>query len=135
MKISELARLSGLSASAIRFYEAKGLLAGAKRLANGYRDYPEQTVLVLRLIVGAQQTGFTLGEIQQVLPPDLSDWRRSELLRMLLKKVADVELMQKQLASNKRALRGLIRLVENKPEALSCAENAARAAKSLRGRD
>ena len=46
MKIGELPRLTGLAASRIRFYEDAGLLV-AQRQANGYRDYPEQAVLLL----------------------------------------------------------------------------------------
>ena len=37
MKIGELSRLTGLATSAIRFYEASGLLPSAERGANGYR--------------------------------------------------------------------------------------------------
>jgi DNA-binding transcriptional MerR regulator len=53
----------GLAASRIRFYEDAGLLV-AQRQANGYRDYPEQAVLLLELITGAQRAGFSLEEIR-----------------------------------------------------------------------
>ena len=39
MRIGDLAKLTGVSASTIRFYEIQGLLPAAARLANGYRDY------------------------------------------------------------------------------------------------
>lgn len=58
MKIGELARRTGLAASRIRFYEEAGLLV-VQRQANGYRDYPEQAVLLLELITGAQRAGFS----------------------------------------------------------------------------
>eukprot|EP01030_Chromulinospumella_sphaerica_P010618 gene10618-10428_t len=63
MKIGELARQTGLAPSAIRFYEAQGLLKGVKRLSNGYRDYPPQTATLLSILNGAQRAGFTLDEI------------------------------------------------------------------------
>lgn len=67
MKIGELARRSGLTASRIRFYEASGLIA-AQRLGNGYRDYPEQALAVLELIACGQQAGFSLEEMRHLLP-------------------------------------------------------------------
>ena len=53
MKIGELARRTGLAASAIRFYESKGLLNAVSRQENGYRDYPLEAVAVLSVIVNA----------------------------------------------------------------------------------
>ncbi|MEG0882624.1 MAG: MerR family DNA-binding transcriptional regulator, partial [Janthinobacterium sp.] len=57
MKIGELAKRSGLAASTIRFYEAKGLLKTVDRQSNGYRDYPLEAVAVLSIISDAQQAG------------------------------------------------------------------------------
>jgi MerR family transcriptional regulator, copper efflux regulator len=64
MRIGELARRSELSTSRIRFYEAHGLLPKAERSDNGYRDYPDSVLETLRLIQGAQDLGFSLGEIR-----------------------------------------------------------------------
>ena len=50
MKIGELARLSGVAASRIRFYEASGLLQPAQRQANGYREYAPDTLTRLEII-------------------------------------------------------------------------------------
>ncbi len=80
MRIGELARRSGLSTSRIRFYEAKGLLTAVSRKSNRYREYPADALLVLSVIVGAQRTGLSLDEIRQILPADLSNWRRGELM-------------------------------------------------------
>ena len=43
MLIGELATVSGLSREALRFYEQQGLIR-ARRLGNGYRDYPAEAV-------------------------------------------------------------------------------------------
>jgi DNA-binding transcriptional MerR regulator len=72
MRIGELARRSGLSTSRIRFYEARGLLNVVSRKANRYREYPPDTLMILGIIVGAQRTGFSLDEIKQILPAELS---------------------------------------------------------------
>ena len=62
MLIGELATASGLSREALRFYEQQGLIR-ARRLANGYRDYPPEVVTLVQYIRTAQQLGFTLAEI------------------------------------------------------------------------
>ena len=126
MKIGELAQRTGLSASAIRFYESKGLLNAVSRQANGYRDYPLEAVAVLSIIVNAQQTGFTLDEIKQVLPEDFSTWRHDELLGVLNKKIGDIEAMEVRLAQSKAQLRALIQMIDAKPEGMACEDNAIR---------
>lgn len=126
MKISDLAKRTGLAPSTIRFYESKGLLKSVGRLANGYREYPLEAVSVLSIIINAQQTGFTLDEIRQVLPADSTNWRHDELIAMLAKKLADIESLEVRLAQNKAHLRSLIELINSKPEGMACEENAVR---------
>jgi len=63
MKIGELAKRTGLNASAIRYYEARGLLAAPHRVG-GQRRYPDDAVYRVRLISYASAMGFTLGEIR-----------------------------------------------------------------------
>lgn len=67
MLIGELATTSGISRETLRFYEQLGLIR-AQRLANGYRDYPAQTLMLVNYIRTAQQLGFTLAEIGEKLP-------------------------------------------------------------------
>ncbi len=126
MKIGELARRTGLTASTIRFYEAKGLLNAVQRQSNGYREYSLDAVAVLSVIVNAQQTGFTLDEIAQVLPQDFSSWRHDELIAALRKKIADIEAMEVRLAQNKAHLLSIIGLIDAKPEGTACSDNAVR---------
>lgn len=67
MLIGELATAAGISREALRFYEQQGLIR-ARRLANGYRDYPDEVLLLVNYIRTAQQLGFTLAEIGHKLP-------------------------------------------------------------------
>ncbi|MFQ5899051.1 MAG: heavy metal-responsive transcriptional regulator [Candidatus Methylomirabilia bacterium] len=67
LKISELAGLAGLSAKAIRFYEAAGVIPPPARAANGYRLYPREAVGMLRFIKQAQGLGLTLAEIREIV--------------------------------------------------------------------
>lgn len=56
MKIGELAHRAGVSTKAVRYYESVGLL-DAPRLANGYRDFGEQDVRLVREISGLAALG------------------------------------------------------------------------------
>jgi MerR family copper efflux transcriptional regulator len=62
MRIGELAAQAGTSRDTIRFYERVGLLHG-RRLSNGYRDFPPETVAWLHYVRTAQRLGFSLDEI------------------------------------------------------------------------
>lgn len=66
MRIGEVARRTGLKVSAIRFYEAKGLLPRAGRVS-GIRDFDGRTIERLHLIAAAQRHGFRLNEIREML--------------------------------------------------------------------
>lgn len=126
MKIGELAARSGLAPSKIRFLEARGLLGKVSRHANGYRDYDADALTLLRIIGSAQQAGFSLDEIQRVLPDDLGHWEHDGLIEALEAKIADIEAMEQRLAANKRAVLDLIHQIRTKPEGMDCAENAQR---------
>ncbi|GLX20456.1 MULTISPECIES: MerR family transcriptional regulator [Streptomyces] len=61
MRIGELARRAGTSTRTLRYYEARGLLT-ARRAGNGYRDYDEDDLRLLRQIRTLQDFGFELEE-------------------------------------------------------------------------
>jgi DNA-binding transcriptional MerR regulator len=63
MRIGELARRSGASARSIRYYEQQGLMV-ARRHANGYRDYDEAHLRLVREIRSLLVNGFGLEEIR-----------------------------------------------------------------------
>jgi len=67
MNIGKLARLTGVSTKAIRYYEEIGVLNEPKRSSNGYRTYGPDTVDRLRFVKDAQLTGLTLAEISTIL--------------------------------------------------------------------
>jgi DNA-binding transcriptional MerR regulator len=65
--VGKAAQAAGLSAKAVRLYEAKGLLPEAKRTESGYRLYSDDDVAVLRFIHQAKTLGLSLGEIRDIL--------------------------------------------------------------------
>jgi DNA-binding transcriptional MerR regulator len=64
--IGEVAERAGMSASRIRFYEARGLLPEPVRVA-GKRRYGDEVFRRLAIIDAAQRVGFTLEEIRDLL--------------------------------------------------------------------
>lgn len=67
VQIGDVARQSGLSVHAIRYYEKQGLLKEPFRRPGGFRLYMPETVDQLKFIQKAQQLGLTLKEIRQIL--------------------------------------------------------------------
>ena len=61
MRIGELARRTGTTARALRFYESQGLL-DARRTANGYREYGEQDCRLVGEILALQSVGLSLDD-------------------------------------------------------------------------
>jgi MerR family transcriptional regulator, redox-sensitive transcriptional activator SoxR len=82
LTIGEVARRSGVAASALRFYEERGLIM-SERAASGHRRYPRPVLRRIAFIVFAQRIGLSLDEIGAELaklPPERApnrrDWSR-----------------------------------------------------------
>jgi DNA-binding transcriptional MerR regulator len=64
MRIGEVARRTGLTVHALRFYERKGLLPRAARGPSNYRQFTARSIERLTFIREAQELGFTLSEVR-----------------------------------------------------------------------
>lgn len=84
MNISEAARLSGLSAKTIRYYEDIELIAPADRGDNGYRQYDHRAVEQLHFLARAREVGFDLQECRQLLDLQRDHARQSRHARELV---------------------------------------------------
>ena len=80
--IGEASRRSGVAASALRFYEQRGLI-GSERSGSGHRRYRRPVLRRIAFIVFAQRVGLTLEEIGEELAklptdrvPNRRDWSR-----------------------------------------------------------
>jgi len=100
LSIGELARRTGLSVSAIRFYEARGLVK-ASRGAGNQRRFARADIRRLSFALIAQQLGLTISEIEAelaLLPqgqaPSAADWRAIGA-RMQSVLAAKITLLQK----------------------------------------
>jgi DNA-binding transcriptional MerR regulator len=67
LTVGKLARKVGVRPSAIRYYEAQGILRAPNRSASGYRLYGPETVALLQFIRRARELGFSLEEIRQLV--------------------------------------------------------------------
>lgn len=115
MRIGQLAEMTGLSCSRIRFYESKGLIQ-ARRGSNGYRQYPAESATLLALIANAQRAGFSLEEIKYLVPLGApgSGWR-DDLLRQLHHKLDDLSGQAQRVAASTRMLEWLVTQIECRP--------------------
>ena len=78
--ITEVSRRSGVAASALRFYEERGLIK-SERAGSGHRRYPRGVLRRIAFIVFAQRIGMTLDEVGAELAklprdrvPEGADW-------------------------------------------------------------
>ncbi len=85
-----LAAAAGLNVETLRFYERSGLLAEPKRTAAGYRQYPRSAVARLRFIKRAQQLGFTLAAIRELLSLQAARRRSSARVKRLSERQLEV---------------------------------------------
>lgn len=67
MNIGEMARLTGVSAKMIRYYESIGLIPEVARSASGYRIYTETDAHVLRFVRRARRLGFGMAEVETLV--------------------------------------------------------------------
>jgi len=82
LAIQEISRRSGVAASALRFYEARGLIE-SERSGSGHRRFPRAVLRRIAFIVFAQRVGLSLEEISAELAklpaqrtPNRRDWAR-----------------------------------------------------------
>ena len=112
--IGQLAQRAGLRPSALRFYEAEGLLEPAGRTETGYRLYDADAAGTVRLIQRAQRLGFSLAEIRALLTAwRAGDLENADLLRVaegrylaLERQITDLRVVQHELELFLQDLRG-----------------------------
>ena len=105
MTIGKLAKASGVGVETIRFYERKGLIKRPSRQAGAYREYTADEAARIRFIKRAQELGFTLREVKELL--EIQSKRRvtgaqvrgkaEEKIQEIQEKISDLKQMESSL--------------------------------------
>ncbi|KDV02307.1 MerR family transcriptional regulator [Aeromonas sp. HZM] len=107
LAIGQIAKRAGVNASALRFYEQKGLI-GSVRSEGRRRLYPQDVLRRIAFIRVAQGMGLNLGEIEGALSglpdgrtPDRHDWERiaGQWQGLLDKRIETLQLMRRKLTA------------------------------------
>lgn len=109
LRSGEIAAEAGVNVETLRYYERRGILKDPRRGASRFRRYPASVVDVVRFIKAAQELGFSLEEIEELLALR-NDTSRScrEVKSAAQLKMDDIEVKLRRLRRMKKALAGLI---------------------------
>ncbi len=110
LTIGELATQGEVGVETIRYYERRGILEQPPRRPSRYREYPPGTARLIRFIKRAQELGFTLAEIQDLLR--LREGGGASCAEVRAAAVAKIEAIERKirsLSAIKRALRVLVK--------------------------
>ena len=120
--IGVLAHEAGVGIQAIRFYEREGLIDAPPRTRSGYRIYNDDVVSRLRFIRRAQELGFTLKEIRELIAlEDAGQADCNEVYATATAKVAAVQAKIDDLTRMKEELAALVQSCSGEGTARQCA--------------
>lgn len=109
LRCGELARLAGVSADTLRYYERLGVLPSAPRSASGYRLFPPETIVRVQLIRGALSVGFSIRELSDILRERDSGGAPCRRVRKLVgEKLTGLEARLRDLTLLRRELRSTL---------------------------
>lgn len=109
MRIGEVAAAAGVNIQTLRYYERRRLLPQPKRNAGDQREYPAETVRLIRFIKRAQELGFTLAEVEELLRLRENRTRgRSRVQALAAAKVEDIDGKIRHLRQMRKALHVLL---------------------------
>jgi MerR family mercuric resistance operon transcriptional regulator len=107
MTIGVLARSAGVNIETIRYYQRRGLIGTPRKPLGGVRRYDAEALANLRFIKRAQQLGFSLREIGDLL--ELGAGACAETRVLAEARLADIELRLLDLKSMQQTLTRLIK--------------------------
>jgi MerR family mercuric resistance operon transcriptional regulator len=102
LTVGKLARAAGVGVETVRFYERRGLLEQPARKGSSYRVYTPAAVTRIQFIRRAQQLGFTLNEIAELIALEESAsencdavrGRATDKISAIQRKIDDLEAMK-----------------------------------------
>jgi len=120
MRIGEVAAGAGVNIQTLRYYERRGLLPEPGRRGSGFRAYDPETIRLVRFIKRAQELGFTLREIAELVELRRSPRGGAEVRALAAAKIEDIERRMARLSAMRNALGGLVQACECEEGAPTC---------------
>lgn len=109
MNISDVAKQSGLSAKAIRYYEDLGLVVPARHAKNRYRIYTQQNIEQLTFLCRARAVGFDLDVCRELLMFYGDKSHRTDYVKALvLEKMQDLKRQSEALDALRNTLASMV---------------------------
>ncbi|OAI06965.1 MULTISPECIES: MerR family transcriptional regulator [Methylomonas] len=118
LTIGNLAKQTEVTVETIRYYQRIGLLDEPGKPLSGYRHYPPHTIARIRFIKRAQQAGFTLKEIAQLL--SLDDDHCADVRKIAEQKCQQIDAQIKDLTALHNVLDSLVKGCQNDSSAEHC---------------
>src|SRR3954451_18775484 len=113
MRIGTAAEQAGVNVQTLRYYERRGLLPRSPRRLSGYREFPDEAVRIVRFVKRAQDLGFTLDEIEELLRLRHDKRRdRARIRAVAERRVRQIDQKIAELQAMKRALSHLVHCCE-----------------------
>ncbi len=110
LTIGVLAKFANVNIETIRYYQKVGLINEPKKPLNGFRHYPRESISRVFFIKKAQELGFTLKQIKELLA--LGDGHCKDIQVLANKKLAEIDSRIKNLRTMRRALSDLVKQCE-----------------------
>lgn len=121
LTIGQVAKAANVHVETMRYYERRGLVPKPPRGPSLYRRYPEDTVLRVQFVKHAQDLGFSLREIRELLSLRAAPKARcADVKRRAQTKIEEIETKVHALQGMRRALRRLVSQCDGKLPASAC---------------
>lgn len=109
MWIGEAAEQAGVNVQTLRYYERRGLLPQSPRRKSGYREFRDDSIRLVRFIKRAQELGFSLDEVEELLRLRRQSPRNRRRIRAVAEdKIRQIENKIDELERMKSALKTLV---------------------------
>jgi Cu(I)-responsive transcriptional regulator len=115
-----LAKAVGVNLATVRYYERRGLLPSPPRTESGYRVYTDDSVKRLRFIRHAQELGFSLDEVEELLGLASRKRTSAEVCEVTTRKIAVLDQRIRALQSLRKRLNALTRSCDRKGTVDDC---------------
>lgn len=121
LTIGQIAKRAGVGVETVRFYERQGLIPEPPRTTSGYRQFPADTVARIGFIQRAQELGFSLREIDELIALRLDGTSSGAEVRARAEaKIEDIEAKIHDLERMRGTLRELTRACSGRGTAAEC---------------